>query len=230
MPRITSVATATPDHRLAQAEARSFAEEFFSGSDLDLARMLAVFDNAGIEMRYVCMPPEWFRTPHPFDEKNRLCVEWATRRGAEAARRCLDRAGLDAAELTDIIFVSTTGLATPTIDSRLIDVLELAPHVCRMPLWGLGCGGGAAGIAHAAELAIAHPRARVLLVAVELCSLTFNHADMSKANLVATALFADGAGAVLVSGDEHGSDGLAILGARSTTWPGSLDVIGMELR
>ena len=241
MPRITSVATAVPPHRVGQTQARDFAAQFFRDSRRDLRRLLPVFDHSEIDSRYVCMPVEWFAEPHSFEEKNNLYIEWATELSAGVVRDCLLRAGVAPAALTHLIFVSTTGVATPSIDSRLINVLDLDPHIRRLPIWGLGCGGGAAGLAHAEQLALADPEARIMLVAVELCSLTFNHGDVSKSNLVATALFADGAAAVLVSGDDvgdaseadrntPGSSGrpasLSILGSRSTTWPGSLDVMG----
>ena len=194
------------------------------------------------------MPVEWFGDPHSFEEKNELYIQWATDLSADVVRGCLETAGLSPSDLTHLIFVSTTGLATPSIDSRLVNVLDLDPHIRRLPIWGLGCGGGAAGLAHAEQLALADPKARVMLVAVELCSLTFNHGDLSKSNLVATALFGDGAAAVLVSGDAGGpvsspasgtssrtssrsatgapEPDLAILGSRSRTWPGSLEVMG----
>jgi alkylresorcinol/alkylpyrone synthase len=226
MPKIAAVATAVPPHRITQPEAREFARVHFARSRRDVERLLPAFENAGIDTRYVCMPPEWYAAPHDFEEKNNLYIEWATRLGEDAARTCLQRTGIEAGDLTHIIFVSTTGLATPSIDSRLINVLGLDPHIRRTPLWGLGCGGGAAGLSHAMMAARCDAGARVLLVAVELCSLTFHHTDSSKSNLIATALFADGAAAVLVTGEDHGNGGPAILGAQATTWPGSLDVMG----
>lgn len=234
MPQILSVATATPPHSISQDEARSFAAVHFHNSRRDVERLLPVFENSGIARRYLCMPPEWFRTPHDFAEKNAHYIEWSRRLGREAAADCLTRAGLAAADITQIIFVSTTGLATPSIDAHLANDLGLSSHVVRTPLWGLGCGGGAAGLSHAYRAAQADPHALVLLVSVELCSLTFLHDDYSKSNLVATALFADGAAGVLVAGDAAGSGNghhreprpSAILGSRSTTWPSSLDIMG----
>lgn len=229
MPNIAAVATAVPPHRILQSEAREFARRHFQSRRRDVERLLPVFDHAGIETRYVCMPPDWYSQPRSFAEKNARYIEWATSLGADVARECLTHAGLRPEEITHVIFVSTTGLATPSIDARLINVLSLGPHVRRTPLWGLGCGGGAAGLSHAAQTARADPEARVLLVAVELCSLTFNHSDASKSNLVATALFADGAAGVLVTGDQAGEKGPAILASRATTWPGSLDVMGWNI-
>ncbi len=231
MPRIASVATAVPPHRITQADAAAFAALHFRSHRKDIDRLMPVFEHAGIETRYTCVPPAWFAAPKTFGEKNDLYIEWCTRLGETVARDCMARAGLTPDAISHIIFVSTTGLATPSIDSRLMNVLSLGPHVVRTPLWGLGCAGGAAGLSHAYRAACVRPDACVLLVAVELCSLTFHFGDFSKSNVVATALFADGAAGVLVAGDalefeNHGRSCPVILGTQSTTWPDSLDVMG----
>jgi len=229
MPHIAAVATVTPPHAITQSTARDFALEHFRHSGLNLERLAPVFDHAGIERRYSCMPPSWFREPHEFGDCNRLYIEWATRLGAEAARRCCERAPRDTAGIDQIIFVFTNGLATRSIDARLANVLGLRPDIRRTPLWGLGCAGGASGLAHAYRAALADPATTILLVAVELCSLTFNNSDLSKSNFIATALFADGAAAVLVQGDDvqPARAGVpTITAASSTMWPDSLDVMG----
>ena len=226
MPRIAAVATALPPHKIAQDEARAFAASHFRSQRRDVERLLPVFDHSGIETRYLCVPPEWFMASRTFAEKNALYIEWSTKLGAQVVRTCLDRSGLAPEKISHIIFVSTTGLATPSIDSRLINVLKLNAHVQRTPIWGLGCAGGAAGLSHAYRAALADPRAVVMLVTVELCGLTFHFGDFSKSNFIATALFADGAAGVLVTGDAVEASGPEILGAQSTIWPDSLDVMG----
>ncbi len=228
MTRIIATSTAVPPHAIPQPKARQFALTHFRDSGLDLERLATVFDHAGIDTRYSCMPPEWFGNGRDFGESNAVYIDWATRLGEQVARHCLAQAELTPGDLDHIIFVSTTGLATPSIDARLANVLGLRSDIRRTPLWGLGCAGGASGLAHAYRAALADPTARVLLVAVELCSLTFKSDDYSKSNFVATALFADGAAGVLVAGDEAtiDSDGPAITAASSTTWPDSLDVMG----
>ena len=140
-------------------------------------------------------------------------------------------AGLSPQEVDHFIFVSSTGLSTPSIDAHLVNRLGMNPQVKRTPLWGLGCAGGAAGLARAFEVARAFPERRVLLLALELCGLTFRRNDLSKSNLVATSLFADGAAAVLVAGEKAGvkTEGPRILDAASMTWPQSLDVMGWEV-
>ncbi len=128
-----------------------------------------------------------------------------------------------------LVFVSTTGVATPSIDALLIDRLATETHIVRTPIWGLGCAGGIGGVARAAESAIARPGSRIVVVAVELCTLTFQLTDHSRANLIATSLFGEGAAAVLVTGDEIPADGPEILAHTTTTWPRTLDVMGWEL-
>lgn len=226
MPTIQSVATAVPEHLVTQDDVREFASEVFGGRLAGLQRLLPVFANSGIASRYVAAPPAWYREPHDLAERSTLYTEVATALSAEAAREALRRADLQTADVDVVIYVNTTGLATPSIDARLINEMGLRPDVRRLPLWGLGCAGGAAGLAHAHHLARGAPASRVLLIATELCSLTFMPDDLSRSNLVATALFADGAAAAVVAGDEAAGSGLDILGTRSRFYRDTLDVMG----
>jgi alkylresorcinol/alkylpyrone synthase len=229
MPRIAAVATASPPYRLRQCEARELARAFFAPAVRDLDRYLSVFANAEIDTRALAVPPEWFGETHGWGECNDRWIEVASDLGTEAARRCLDDAGLGPGVVDHLIFVSTTGLAAPSIDARIMTERGMRPHARRTPIWGLGCAGGAVGLARAAEYARAYPGERVLLVCVELCSLTFQFDDRSVRNLVAASLFADGAAAVLVEGDEVGETGPAILDSESTLFPDSLDLMGWDI-
>jgi alkylresorcinol/alkylpyrone synthase len=226
MARIASLATVVPPHRIAQEEAREFAARSFHRAYPDIQRRLGIFENARIKSRYFCMPREWFSSEKTFLEKNTAYIEWACRLGEEAARKCLEEAGVKPGEVDCLLFISTTGLATPSIDARLINHLGMSPHTRRSPVWGLGCAGGAAGLSQAYHYVQGNPKAKVLLVAVELCGLTFQFGDKSLANLTATALFGDGAAAVLVAGEETGLDGAEIVGSQSTLWPDTYDVMG----
>lgn len=226
MTKIAAIGTAVPEHVLMQAKAREFASAYFQSRRGDVERLLPVFENAGIEKRYLSMPPEWFFQPRTFAEKNNRYIEESTRLGGEVLRACSEQSRIRLSEVTHLVYVSTTGLATPSIDSRLLNTLDLSPNLIRTPVWGLGCAGGAAGLALAHRLAQGEPKAVVALVCVELCSLTFHFEDFTKSNVIATALFGDGAAGLLVVGDAHTSHGPEILATRSTTWPGSLDVMG----
>jgi alkylresorcinol/alkylpyrone synthase len=224
-PHILSAATAVPPHRIEQGDTKEFARHLFAGRVRDLDRLLPVFDNGQIEARHSCQPLEWYGQKSSFPERNALYVEHALELSEKAARRCLDRAGVEPEEVGALFFVSTTGICTPSLDAKLLFRLGLSPNLKRIPVWGLGCAGGAAGVARAADYARTYPRELALLIAVELCSLTFRVGDISKSTLVAASLFADGAAAVVLGRGE----GPEILGSHSTTWPGTEDVMGWDL-
>jgi alkylresorcinol/alkylpyrone synthase len=226
VPRIRTVATAVPEYRLDQEFVQEHARRIFGDMIPRIDRLMPVFANSGIRTRYFSAPPDWFLVPHDLAEKSALYVSAATELSAAACRSALERADLEPTDIDSIIYVNTTGLATPSIDARLINVLGLRHDVRRTPLWGLGCAGGVSGLSHACDHARAHPGSRVLLVSTELCGLTFMPDDASKSNLVATALFGDGAAAAVVTGDEVSGSGLEILGTRSRFYPDSLDVMG----
>jgi alkylresorcinol/alkylpyrone synthase len=230
---IVSVGTAVPPHSIHQQEVREFARHLFRDSFSDVDRLLGIFDRTAIQTRWFSRPREWFEQDHSFSDRNEAYIEAACRLGEAAVRRCLDRVGLEPYEVDVFLFVSTTGLATPSIDAHLINRLGMNPHVRRTPIWGLGCAGGAVGLSRAMETARAYPEARVLLLTVELCGLTFRREDRSKSNLVASSLFADGAAAVLLVGDRatvpRPTSGPRLLDAMSTTWRDSLEIMGWEV-
>jgi alkylresorcinol/alkylpyrone synthase len=256
--RITSIAVAQPEHLFVQARAREFCRALFSEAHSDIERLLEIFENAAIDERRVSVPIDWFSRPHTFAEKNALYIENALALSERAARDALTAAHLEPGDIDHLLFVSSTGLATPSLDARLMNRLRFSAHMRRTPIWGLGCAGGAAGLARAAEWARLSPGSNVLLIAIELCSLTFQREDLSKSNLVATALFGDGAAAVVVQSDasENGDRGDArssdahdkrgrdarsdaqdtggrprprIVASRSTLFPETEDVMGWDV-
>jgi alkylresorcinol/alkylpyrone synthase len=229
VPKIVSVGRALPPYKLTQSDIKDFVRIHFSNSQLPIDRLLEVFENAQIQERYFSVPVDWYREEHSFVEKNEQYILSCDLLGVAAANDALQPLGITSQEIDYIIFVSSTGIATPSIDARLINLLQMRPDIRRTPIWGLGCAGGAAGLSHAHHYLLAHPRHRVLIVAIELCGLTFQQNDFSKSNLVATALFGEGAAAVLMTGDEIDSDGVAVLDTRSTFWPDSLDVMGWNM-
>jgi alkylresorcinol/alkylpyrone synthase len=224
-PRILGVGTALPPYVLAQKEAQSLTRNLFASSYKDIDRLMSVFDNGQVMTRHLAAPVEWFEADHTWSEKNELYVEKALELGEAAARCALRRAKLEPDAIDAIIFVSTTGVSTPSLDSRLIKRLNLSRHTARIPVWGLGCAGGAAGLARAGDYAKSNPDSRVLLVAAELCSLTFQRGDFSKSNLIATSLFADGAAAVIVG---PGS-GPELVGSYSTLLDDTEDIMGWDV-
>ncbi len=233
-PRLVALATAVPPYEVAQDRVKEFARNLFrevlrEGDD----RLLAVFDHAGIQGRNLCAPLEWFGEDHGFAEKNALYIEHAVRLAQEVAERAMAQAGLTPRDIDHLVFVSSTGIAAPTVDARLANALGLRSDFRRTPIWGLGCAGGVAGLARAREFALAAPGSRVLLIALELCSLTFQRNDLSKRNLVAASLFGDGAAAALVVADDapvvNGHRPLELVASSSTFWPDTLDVMGWDV-
>ena len=231
MPGITAVAHALPSYAVSQHEVRKFAEEFFAGA-LPVQRYLKVFDHAAVQRRHFVVPISWFTQDHSFPEKNRLYIESAQQLAEQAAKRCLAGATLEPSEIDHLVFVSSTGLATPTLDARLIQRMGFRPDIKRTPLWGLGCAGGAIGLSRTWGWSQADASQNSLLLAVECCSLTFLHSDRSKRNLVASALFADGAAAVLIEGRPRSKAVLRqarVLAAHSYTWPDTEHIMGWQL-
>lgn len=235
-PRLESIATAVPPHGYAQRDIKPFAASLFlPGLARADHRLLAVFDNSGIERRYFCMPLEWYAEPRGFAESNARWIEHATDLAERAARSALENAGLTAPDIDQLVFVSTTGLSTPSIEARLMNRLPFRPDLRRVPVWGLGCAGGTAGLALARTLALGQPSSRVMLIALELCSLTFQRGDLDRRNVVAASLFSDGAAAAIVRGAaappaaRTGGPAIELVASMNTLWPETLDIMGWDV-
>ncbi|HWI41333.1 MAG TPA: 3-oxoacyl-[acyl-carrier-protein] synthase III C-terminal domain-containing protein [Verrucomicrobiae bacterium] len=227
MPRILSVSHALPRHRYSQDEIRRAASSLFASLH-EAPRLLRVFDNSRIESRQFMRPLEWFARPASAAERSRIYLEEGVELALQAARDCLESAGVAPEAVDRVIFVSSTGFATPTPDAYLINRLGMRPETRRSPLWGLGCAAGAAGISRAFEACRAFPDSYVLLVALECCSLTFVEGDLSKKNMVAAALFSDGAAAVLLGGDRVPGRGPGVVAASSHLFPDTYRMMGWD--
>ena len=229
MPRLVDVVSAPPEYVIPQPVAAAFARDAFGSTIPHLERLMPIFENTGIETRRTCRPADWYARSHTLAESSVAYIDAATSLCARAGRTILERAGLEPCAIDRILYVNTTGLATPSIDARLTNLLGLRKDVRRTPIWGLGCAGGVAGLSHAYDHLVGHPRERVLLFAAEMCSLTLLRDDPSPSNVVATALFADGAAVALLCGDEVDDAGYPLLASRSTLYPDSLDVMGWNV-
>lgn len=236
MPRIASVGTAVPPYEIAQTDVQSFARQIFGEAFKDIDRYMPIFENAQIQKRHFCVPLDWFGEEYGVGSKNDLYIENAKLLAAAAIHQCLEQSGLDPKDIDHLYFISTTGMATPSLDARLIYEVGFRPNMKRTPIWGLGCAGGAVGLSRGYEYAKAFPKQRVLVVSVECCGLTFQRNRLTKSNLVATSLFADGAAAVLIEGDEVQSHATLpqtgfprIVDTMSMTWEDSLDVMGWNI-
>jgi alkylresorcinol/alkylpyrone synthase len=226
-PTLLSVATAIPDHRLDQREVAAVALRLFDREKSEIDRLMPVFENAGIAERYSCVPFEWYGQPHGWRERNELYLENATALLADAARRALKDAGRKPRDIAAVVAVSTTGIATPSLDALMINALGLNADVLRLPIFGLGCAGGVVGLSHAVALARQLDHGDVLFLAVELCSLTFRKDDLSKSNIIGSALFGDGAAAIVIG--RPGSAGVRFGPSGTHTWRDSLDVMGWHV-
>jgi alkylresorcinol/alkylpyrone synthase len=225
LPRLAALATAVPPHRLDQSNVVERVEQLF-GRSSEFDRLISVYANSGIECRYSVVPFDWFDTAHGWADRNRAYLAGALDLIETAAGRALDKAGIGLDDIGAIVTVSTTGIATPSLDALLMERMGFPRHVQRLPIFGLGCAGGALGLARAATMAGAMPEKAVLFLVVELCTLQFRRDDLSRSNIVATALFGDGAVAAIL---RHGGDGPAIVAAGEHTWPKSLDIMGWDI-
>ena len=226
--KLISVASAVPEHILLQQDVAQAVEIMFSDRISDIRRLSRVFVSAGIAKRHAIKPIDWFLEPRGWEACTTTYLEGATALFVDAANKALIKAGLEARDIDTVVTISSTGIATPSLEARAAAAMGFRADICRIPVFGLGCAGGVTGFSIAAKLAKANPGSTVLMVAVELCSLAFRLDDASKANIVATALFGDGAAACIL---RAGEDGLAEVEATGEhLWPDTLDIMGWDVR
>lgn len=226
-PTVLSVGTAVPPFRMDQRELAALAPRMFDRQHSELDRLMPVFENAGIATRYSCVPLDWYLTPHGWKERNALYLDNATELLCRAATEALIEADRKPRDIAALVVVSTTGIATPSLDALLMNRLGLSSEIVRLPIFGLGCAGGVVGLSHAAALARTLPEGDVLFLTAELCALTFRQGDMSNSNIIASALFGDGVAAMVIG--RPGSPGIRLGASGMKTWPGSLGVMGWKV-
>lgn len=232
MPVLESIGHAVPGPPVLQSDVRRKAEEVLAVLAPDLLEKMDVFEHTGIRKRHFVRPLDWFLGSHGWAERSTIYREVGMEIMERATRMALERAQVSPREVDGIVFVSTTGLATPSLDARLANKLGMRPDIIRVPMWGLGCVGGVAGLNVVADLARAHPEKRFLLVSMELCSLAFNLSDLSVRAFIANTLFGDGCAAAIVRGDRAagGVSGLArILPGAWHQWPDTESVMGWDV-
>jgi alkylresorcinol/alkylpyrone synthase len=209
-----------------QSEVRVRAAHLFADAGGEIERLMPVFDNAGIDTRYSCVPIDWYEEPPGWKQRNRIYIDNAVDLLERVARACLDQARLTPDAIDAIVVVSTTGIATPSLDALVMERLGMRRDVERLPIFGLGCAGGVLGLGSAARLARGEPKSRVLYLVVELCALCFRKNDFAKSNIVATALFGDGAAGAILS---CAGEGPRIGPGGQHSWERSLDIMGWEV-
>jgi alkylresorcinol/alkylpyrone synthase len=239
--QILSAASAFPKYYYSQDVLCRALEEYWGDKLKNPALMRRLHRHTGVEGRYLCLPLHAYAKLRTWGEANNLWIQSATELGKQSVCRALNQAGLSPRDLGAIFFTSVTGISSPSIDALLINRMGLSPNIRRIPMFGLGCVAGAAGISRAADYVKAYPSQLAVLLSVELCSLTLQREDLSVPNLISAGLFGDGAAAVIVAGadcDLPASDvvsgGLAVAGpkilaTRSVSYPETEEMMGWAI-
>ena len=223
---LLALATAVPPYRLEQAAVAALARRIYAKSFARYPKLADVFCNAGIEARHSVRPLEWFMTPHDWSDRTQAYLDGAGALFVAAAQAALARAGLSARDVDTVVTVSSTGVATPSLEARAGAELGFRPSAARVPVFGLGCAGGVSGLSIGTRLARAEPGHVVLVVVVELCTLAFRSDRSGKADVISSALFGDGAAAAVMRVEGNGTPRLRIGATAEHTWPGTLDIMG----
>ncbi|HEY8883192.1 MAG TPA: 3-oxoacyl-[acyl-carrier-protein] synthase III C-terminal domain-containing protein [Dermatophilaceae bacterium] len=229
MTTLAGVHAVLPPHRYTQTELTEAFTEMCLGPDGNQALLARLHANAQVSSRHLVLPLEQYATLTGFGESNDLFIAHAVQLGAAALTGALQRAGIAPDEVDVVISTTITGIAVPSIEARIAQLVGLRPDVKRMPLFGLGCVAGAAGIARLHDYLIGHPNQVGALLSVELCSLTVQRDDHSVANLVASGLFGDGAAAVVAVGANRPALGPRVLDSRSHLYPDSEQIMGWDV-
>jgi alkylresorcinol/alkylpyrone synthase len=228
--QIVSVKGVLPEHRYPQEEITDAFVHVIAEGRLDERVLRRFHRNAGVDQRHLALPLEEYGRLESFTQSNDLFIERAVQLGARAVVDALKNAGLTPSDVDLIVSATVTGLAVPSLDARIAAVVGLRPDVKRVPLVGLGCVAGAAGLARLHDYLAGHPDQVAVLVAVELCSLTVQRDDVSVPNLVASGLFGDGGAAVVARGPGAGADtGVQVLDSRSRLYPDSERTMGFDV-
>ena len=225
--QLLGLATFLPPYRLPQDLVKLNAKRILGERYPDFERLTKSFDSAGIESRYSVVPFEWFEQPQDWPSRTAAFLEGAVAMFIGAAEKALAASGLKAEEIDTIVTVSSTGIATPTLDARAMRQMNFRADVHRVPVFGLGCAGGVTGLALATRLARQSPGSKVLFVCLEACTLSFRDDRMQKADIIATVLFGDGAAAACLSTE---GEGLGALGeGEEHTWADTLSIMGWDV-
>jgi len=225
--RLLSLVTAVPEHIISQSQAAEASARLFADRFKEFRHLARVFDNAGIEKRHAARPLSWFEETHGWQDRMEAYEEVAGSLFAATATRALDQAGLTVDQVDCVVTVSSTGITTPSLDARLAGRLGFRADIERVPVFGLGCAAGVSGFGIASRLARSRPGAVVLFVAIELCTLAFRLDELTKPNIIATALFGDGAAACVL---RSGQGGMAeVESAGDHLFPDTLDIMGWKI-
>jgi alkylresorcinol/alkylpyrone synthase len=224
---LISLATAVPPNVFLQKDVLAAAWNVFGPRLPQFETLSSIFANTGIIKRHGVKPFDWYLKPRGWPERTKAFLEGAEALFVEAAETALANAQLSAGEIDTIVTVCSTGIATPSLEARVAGRMGFRADVARVPVFGLGCAGGVSGLSIAARLAQARPGTNVLLVAIELCSLALRHDELTKANIVATSLFGDGAAALILRAGDGGATRIENSGEH--LWPDTLGIMGWNV-
>ena len=224
--KIISAASAFPEHYYSQDALFEALSDYWKDQIPNLEMLRRLHVRACVDGRYLARPIADYYCMRTFGQTNDAWMEAAEQLGSQALRRAMQQSHTTPEQIGALFFVSVTGVSSPSVDVRLIGNLHLSPATRRIPIFGLGCVAGAAGIARAADYVRAYPKQVAALVSVETCSLTLQRQDVTVANMISSGLFGDGAAAVLVAGSEVSSTGPEIIATRSTLYPDTEHIMG----
>lgn len=227
--QIASAASAFPKHYYPQKFLLEQLQNYWGGRLRNPQMLARLHRNVSVEGRHLAMPYEKYYDLKTWGDANDAWIQVAQELGEQALCRALHYAGLEPKNLGALFFTSVTGISSPSIDALLINRMGLPANIKRLPIFGLGCVAGAAGIARAADYVRAYPSEAAALVSVELCSLTIQREDLTVANLISSGLFADGSAAVVVTGDDLESTGPKIVATRSVFYPDTEEMMGWKV-
>ena len=230
---LAAVRGALPPYRHAQADITDAVAEMTGAEGSPLALLRRVHASAGVDTRHTVLPLEDYARLDGFDDANETFIRAGLDLGQDALERALAAAGLSPPDVDLVMTVSVTGVAAPSLEARLTPRVGLREDVKRVPVFGLGCVAGAAGLARLHDYLAGHPDDVAVLLSVECCSLTLQRDDTSTANLVASGLFGDGAAAVVAVGDQRaarlGLSGPRVVASRSRLYPDTERVMGWDI-
>ena len=228
--RIASVGTAFPKNYYSQEALSANLKQHWAKRHHNLERLDQLHQNVLVGGRHLALPIDEYLKLDSFSDANDAFIRVAVDVGAEAVQNTLEPLGMTLRDVDHVFFMSTTGIATPSIDARIFNRLGVRSDIKRTPVFGLGCVAGAVGITRAADYVRAFPDQMALVLSVELCSLTLQRKDLSIPNIIASGLFGDAAAAVLVVGAECAPSGPSVVATQSIFYPDTERVMGWDIK
>src|SRR3981081_3282769 len=224
---LVSLATSVPPHVFLQKDVLVAAWDVLGARFPDFERFSSIFSNTGIIKRHGVKPFAWYLEPRGWPERTEAFLAGAEALFIDVAEKALAGAHLTGGDIDTVVTVCSTGIATPSLEARVAGRMGFRSDVMRVPVFGLGCAGGASGLSIASRLAQARPGTNVLLVTIELCSLALRHDELTKANIVAISLFGDGAAAIVLRAGDGGATQIENTGEH--LWPDTLGIMGWSI-